>query len=167
MDIKEKIAALGLNPVVTEMVSPDLLIDMFSGDKLTDAEAKAIKEQFTDESKLAEMYTSIAKAHGLPGKVTVSINGKPQEVSIGIAIRDPDAAKEIWSRYVKLIPDSNNNDPEHITRYVVDEDYKKTERDGLKYLEAVNEMAATAADMVQKYEKTQEMLHTPSNTIAP
>ena len=166
--IKDAIKDLGLNPVVTEMVSPDMIIDVLEKG-LTDAEVKAIKEQFTDKDKLAEMYTSIAKAHGLPEKVTVEINGKPQEISIGVAMLDPKAAKEIWTKYTKLIPDGNDNsdNPEHITRYVADESVNPTERRGLLYLETVNEMTATTTQMVQEYEKTQEMLHTPSNIIAP
>ncbi|MCB9983213.1 MAG: hypothetical protein H6861_06020 [Rhodospirillales bacterium] len=176
MDIKEKIAALGrLNPLVTEMVSPDQIIDIFSSDKLTNAELAEIKSQFTDEAELEKMYTSIAKAHGLPEKYIVEVGGKPQEVSIGVIMRRKkdgtmtDAAKEIWSKYVKKIPDSNDNsdNPEHITRYVVDENYKSTERKGLLYLETLNEMAATAAKMVEEYKRAQEILHAPLNNMPP
>jgi hypothetical protein len=107
--LMEKLKAdTGMDPIVAEMVMPDLLIELVT-EKTNEAkrsEYERMKSLWEDENQIEDMYTGIINKYGLAeklpfiaedGTIEGVIDGQKQRVPFGTAMRDSNYADNFLS----------------------------------------------------------------------
>ena len=140
----------GLDPLTAELIMPDLLITMMGDDIVKKEGYDQLKEMFNME-KYTEYSENIAKTYGFPTSIRAVVNGKEQNVPIGIALLDEDTAEQ----FLKTLQTGTRTEEDWRGNYKVEKEvpvYGENKK-GFDYIMQMKEMVRMSMHMTREFEE--------------